>query len=332
MTRRGSADAGALRLAVRAAVTLLGITLATFALLRLLPGDPALVELGGGGAPVAADAYESMLRRWGFQEPLPVQYLRWLGGVLRGDFGSSLRDGRPVAERIAERLGPTLLLNAAALGIVFGAGVPLGVAMARARGSRFDRGSRWALFLLFALPTFWIAGLLQIGFAVRLGWLPMHGLRSPGLEQAGSAARALDLARHLALPAVCLAYGQIAFLARFTRASLLESLGAEFVRAARARGLPESTVVLRHAFRNALLPMLTLTGLSVPALVGGSVVIESIFAWPGLGRLFHDAVFDLDYPLVLALTVLAAALTLGGNLAADLLYRIADPRTAERSP
>ena len=328
LARGPGAAAETTRWAARAAVTLVGITLATFVLLRLLPGDPARVLLSGDGRPVPREAYEAMLRDWGWHRPLPVQYLVWASGVVRGDFGASLADGRPVVERVAERLAPTLLLNAVTLVVVFALAIPSGVAMARARGSPLDRASRWLLFLLFALPSFWIAGLLQLTLAVELGVLPMQGMWSVGREGAGIGARALDLARHLALPVTCLAYGQLAFLARFTRANLLDSLGADFVRTARAKGLPESAVLRRHALRNAWIPLLTLTGLTVPALLGGSVVVESIFAWPGLGRLFYDSVLQRDYPVVMALTLLAAVLTLGGNLVADALYHVADPRAA----
>lgn len=313
----------------RAVVTLVGITVITFLLIRLLPGDPALFQLAVDGRPVPRQAYERMLEDWCWNCPLPEQYLRWLGGLLRGDLGESLADGRPVAARLAERLPPTLLLNALALLLVFGIAVPAGAFLAQRRGGIADRTSRWVAFGLFSLPAFWVAGLLQALFAIRLGWLPMQGMGSPGLATAPAALRLGDLARHVVLPVTCLAYGQLAFLTRFTRANVLESLGSEFVRAARARGLGERAVLRRHALRNACIPLLTLSGLTLPALLAGSVIIESIFSWPGLGRLFYDSILQRDYPVVLALTFLAAVLTLAGNVTADLLYRWADPRAAE---
>jgi len=313
----------------RALITLAGITVITFLLVRLLPGDPALFQLSPDGRPVPRQAYEKMLQDWCWNCPLPEQYLRWLGGVLRGDFGESLADGRPVAIRLAERLPPTLLLNALALLLVFGSAVPAGTFLAWRRGTLLDRASRWVAFGLFALPAFWVAGLLQASFAIHLGWLPMQGMGSPGLAAAPAATRLVDLGRHVLLPVTCLAYGQLAFLTRFVRANVLESMGSDFVRAARARGLGEGAVMRRHALRNACIPLLTLSGLTLPALLAGSVIIESIFSWPGLGRLFYDSILQRDYPVVMAVTFLAAVLTLVGNLAADLLYRLADPRAAE---
>jgi len=329
---RGSGPFGPGELArwiTRAGITLFGVTLATFFLLQMIPGDPARVRVHAHeSVRVAPEAYEAMRRQMGLDRPVPVQYFSWVGGLLRGDLGTSLADGRPVTERIAERLPASVLLNSLALAVVFAVAVPFGTLLARRRGSPLDRGSRHALFLLFALPSFWIAVLLQAALAVHLGWLPMHGMGSTGIESAGPLFRAFDLGWHLVLPVLCLAYGQIAFLTRFTRANVLESLGQDFVRTARAKGLPEGTVLRRHAFRTALLPLLTLSGLTLPALVGGSILIETIFSWPGLGSLFFDSVSRRDYPLVMALTLLTAVLTLAGNLTADLLYRVADPRAA----
>ena len=320
------------RRGARALVTLLGITLATFLLLRLLPGDPALVKLHGFEVGrISPQAYREMLQEIGWEEPLHRQYLGWVGAALRGDLGDSISDGRPVAARIRERLPASLLLNGVSLSAVFLAAVPLGLLMARYRGRALDRGTGWLLFLLFALPNFWIAGLLQAALAVRLPLFPMHGMFSLGSADAGALTRGVDLLWHLVLPALCLTYGQLAFLARFTRATVLESLGADFIRTARAKGLAESTVLWRHAFRTAVIPLLTLFGLTLPALIGGSVLIETIFSWPGLGSLFFESLERRDYPVVMALTLLSAVLTLGGNLIADLLYQIADPRAA-RSP
>ena len=310
----------------RALLTLLGISLATFLLLQLLPGDPAMARLASPTHPPGDEAYRQMRHEMGLDRPAGLRYFAWLAGVLRGDLGTSLSDGRPVTARLAERLPASLLLNGLALAVVFGLAVPLGAVMAHRRGSLLDRGSRWLLFLLYAVPGFWMALLLQAAVAVRLGWLPLHGITSTGMEGAGLPARALDVARHLILPVVCLAYGQLAFLTRFTRANVLDALGEDFVRTARAKGLPEATVLRRHAFRNALAPLVTLTGLTLPTLLGGSVLIESIFAWPGAGLLFYEGVVQRDYPVVMALTLLAALLTLAGSLAADLLYRAVDPR------
>jgi peptide/nickel transport system permease protein len=319
----------ALQWMLRAVFVLVGISLVTFLLLHLLPGDPALVRWGADmEARIPPEAYRAMLHRLGLDRPLAVQYFAWLGSVLRGDLGESFADGRPVVERIGERLPASLLLQLLALGAAVSVAVPLGIAGARRCGTWFDSGSRWVLFVLFSLPSFWVALLLQVGVAVHLGWLPLQGLTATGMGDAPLLARVLDRARHLVLPVTCLAYGQLAFLARFTRANVLESLGRDFVRTARAKGLPEAQVLRRHAFRHSLSPLLTLAGLTLPALLGGSVIIETIFSWPGLGSLFFESVTRRDYPLVLALTLLSAVLTLVGNLAADLLYRLADPQAA----
>jgi peptide/nickel transport system permease protein len=326
---RGQAPArrAALRWVGRAFLTLFGISLAAFLLLHLLPGDPALANLGTDiEARIPPEAYRAMRHRMGLDRPLGEQYFAWLGSLLQGDLGTSFADGRPVTRRIAERLPASLLLQLLALGAAVAVAVPLGAAGAHWRGGWFDGTSRWLLFLLFSLPGFWVALLLQVGLAVHLGWLPLQGLTGTGMEAAPLVDRALDRAAHLVLPVTCLALGQLAFLARFTRANVLESLGRDFVRTARAKGLPEGQVLRRHAFRHSLSPLLTLSGLTLPALVGGSILIETIFSWPGLGSLFFESVSRRDYPLVLALTLLSAALTLAGNLSADLLYRVADPR------
>ncbi len=317
----------AVRWVARALLVLIGISVATFLLLHLLPGDPALVNLGGDmDVRIPPEAYRAMRHRLGLDRPLTQQYFTWISALLRGDLGRSFADGQPVARRIADRLPASLLLQLLSLGTAVTIAVPLGILGARFRGSWVDGGSRWFLFFLFSLPGFWVALLLQIGLAVHLGWLPLQGMAATGIEQAPFLARIADRVRHLLLPVACLTYGQLAYLARFTRANVLESLGTDFVRTARAKGLPEGRVLLGHAFRHSITPLLTLAGLMIPALLGGSILIETIFSWPGLGSLFFESVTRRDYPVVLALTVLSATLTLAGNLGADLLQRWANPQ------
>jgi len=317
----------AARWTARALLTLIGISVATFLLLHLLPGDPALVKVDGLDANIPPEAYRRMLHQMGLDRPLEMQYFVWMKALLSGDLGTSFADDRPVAVRIWERLPATLLLQALALGVAVALALPLGIAGAQRHGTWFDSGSRWLLFVLFSLPSFWAALLLQVGLAVHLDWFPLQGMAAMGMDDAPLLARTLDRSRHLVLPVICLAYGQLAFLARFTRANVLESLGLDFVRTARAKGLAEGQVMRRHAFRHSLSPLLTLAGLTLPALVGGSILIETIFSWPGLGSLFFDSLARRDYPLVMALTLLSAVITLAGNLAADLLYRVADPQS-----
>jgi peptide/nickel transport system permease protein len=310
-----------------AVLTLLLITLTVFALIRLAPGSPLAEGADAGGMRRLDPAARAELERlYHLDRPLHEQYALWLGGVLRGDLGRSFHDRRPVAEKIRERIGVTLTLNALALLAMIVAAVPLGALSALRRGSWLDRASAWVAFGLYAVPVFWTALILQIVFAVRLGWLPLSGLDSEGWQAFGPFARTLDRALHLVLPVICLSYGGLAYLGRFVRASLLEHIGAESALAARARGLSSLAVLCRHGFRQAALPMLTLAGLLLPALVGGSVIVENIFAIPGLGRLFVDAAFQRDIPVLMALTLLSGAATLLGILAADLTYAIADPR------
>jgi len=325
---RGPAARAMLQVA-RAAAIALGVAVASLLLLRLLPGDAVESSFGGAEGtpiprPIAAEARAAL----GLDRPFPEQAIAWARGVTHGDLGKSLADGRPVTRRIAERIPATLLLQGAALGLALALAVPLGALLAWRAGSPVDRAARLALLAAFAVPGFWVAVLLQGWLAVRWGWLPMQGMAS-ATGAGGNGGAALDLARHLVLPTVCLALPQFAFVARFARAAVLEVLGREAVRTARAKGLAEGTLLRRHALRQAVAPLLTLTGMALPALVGGSIVIETIFSWPGLGRLFHDAVQQRDYPVIQALMLLAGAATVAGNLLANRLTAAVDPRAAD---
>jgi peptide/nickel transport system permease protein len=250
----------------------------------------------------------------------------WLKDLMRGDLGRSFHDRRPVAHKIGERLGTTLLLNGLALLLMTLLAVPLGALAALHPGSWSDRIGAGAAFAFYALPVFWAAILLQAFLAARLDWLPLAGTRSPGWELLSPAARVGDRVAHLVLPVICLSYGGIAYLSRFVRATLVEGDLAESRRAARARGRSEIGVVLFHGFRLAGIPLLTLAGFLLPALVSGSVIVETIFAIPGLGRLFVEAAFQRDVPVLMALTLLTGAATLVGTVAADLTYAVVDPR------
>jgi peptide/nickel transport system permease protein len=259
-------------------------------------------------------------------EPVVRQYGMWIRDVLRGDLGRSFHDGRPVLDKLGERLGITVTLNGLSLILMIVVSVPLGAAAALRPGSRVDRWSGAATYALYAVPVFWAGLLLQIAFAVRLGWLPLYGLESPDARAWSALPRIADRVAHLVLPVVCLSYGGLAYLSRFVRVNLAESLHGDAVRAARARGLSVSGILFGHAFRQAAVPMLTLAGFLLPGLVGGSVIVETVFAVPGLGRLFVDAVFQRDVPVIMGLTLLSGAATLVGIVAADLLYSVFDPR------
>lgn len=308
--------------------TLLGITLVTFLLLELLPGREVALAGRQEGGLFTPEVLEQIRATYHLDEPAWRRYLSWVGRLCRWDLGRSLLDGRRVETILSEAAVPTLILNAAALGLAFGISIPLGVGWARRRGSPADRIGGAGLYLLYAFPSFAAALLLQQLFAVRLGLLPLQGT-SGGVEAVSLWARAADLGWHLVLPACCLSYGSLAYLARFTRANLLEAIGREYLLAARARGIAESVLAWRHALRNAAVPLLTLLGFLVPALLGGSVLIETIFSWPGLGRLYLYSLQNRDYPVILGLTTLSAVLTLAGSLLADFLYALADPRVGE---
>jgi peptide/nickel transport system permease protein len=305
---------------------LIGISLISFLVIYAAPGGP--VEMSTDLNPkVTAEARERLKAYYGLDQPVHVQYVRWLGRMATLDFGQSFsRDGRQVSEKIAERIPVTLSINVLSMFLIFLVAVPLGIYSAVRKDSWFDRISTVAVFTGFAVPTFWLALLLMILFGVQLGWLPISGVVSLEYESFSFAGKVWDRARHLILPVFVSAFGGLAGLSRYMRSNMLEVIRQDYIAAARAKGLPERTVVFRHAMRNALLPFITILGLSVPGLLGGSVIFESIFAIPGLGQLFYQGVLSRDYPLIMGSLVIGAFLTLIGNLLADVGYAYADPR------
>jgi peptide/nickel transport system permease protein len=309
----GLVTAYLLRRLALAIPTLFGITVVVFFLVHLAPGSP----LSGGADSLrrpTGRAAEEMRRLYGLDRPLPERFAMWISRAARFDLGESFVDHRPVAERIREALPNTLLLNGLALLFALAIAIPLGVVAGGRPESAFDRLSGAALFALYSMPTFWAALLLQTLFSVRLRLLPLYGMESdaPGAGLAGIA----DRLAHLALPVTCLTYGTLAFVARL-------------VRAARARGASRRRALWTHALPNALLPVLTLLGLLIPALLSGSVIVEKIFAWPGLGRLYFDSILARDYPMILGLSLLTAVATLAATLLADLASAAADPRVRD---
>jgi len=248
--------------------------------------------------------------------------------VLSLRFGSSIADGRPVAEKLGQALPVTLLLSLISMALAYAIAIPLGVSAAVRCGSVLDRAIGISVFLLYSLPPFWVAMMLilLLGGVGYLDWFPIDGLCSPGLEQATGWTWLVDRVHHLVLPVVCLTYGSLAVLSRYQRSAMLEVIRQDYVRTARAKGLAERTVVLKHALRNALLPTITLLGLQLPYLISGSVIIEKIFNIPGMGLLTFQAFLHRDYPVIMAVAVLSAALTLLGLMLSDLCYALADPR------
>lgn len=311
--------------------TLLGITLLTFLLVRLAPGNVALLKgqsAEGGGRAVSAEAREATAKLYGLNEPPLVAYGQWLGRIARLDFGESWIDHRPVAAKIGERLPLTVTLAGSALVLSYLVAIPLGVAAAIRRGQAIDRTISFVLFLLYSVPSF-VTALLLILFVAGgdyLNLLPMYGLHAVTAPEMGFWARTGDAVLHLILPVACLTYASFASISRYTRVSMIDALAQDFVRTARAKGLPERLVIARHALRNALIPIVTILALELPVLIGGSVIIESIFTLPGMGNLMLEAIEARDRPVILGIVTLSSMLTLAGYLVADIVYVLVDPR------
>ncbi len=307
------------------APVLLWITLISFGIIHLAPGKPT--DAAGAFNPkVSLEARQRMEQLYGLDQPLPVQYGRWLGRLGRLDFGRSFVDDRPVLEKIAERLPVTLTINVLSLALVLGLAVPLGVLAAVRPGSAFDRLTTVGVFIGYSMPSFWLALLCMAYFGVTLRWLPVSGLHSLEYESLPRLAQGLDAAWHLLLPVGITAFVSVAGLSRYMRSSMVDVLRQDYIRTARAKGLPEPRILFHHGLRNGLLPLITILGLSLPDLIGGSVIAETIFSIPGMGRLFYEAVMARDYPVIMALVTIGAVLTMLGNVLADVAYAYADPR------
>ena len=308
---------------------LFGITLLTFLVMRLAPGKPTdlVTDLN---TKMSAEAKQKLSALYGLDQPWYIQYGQWVKRVSRLDFGTSFRDERPVIRKIAERLPTTLLLNVLALSVIFIIALLIGIYAAVHKDSLFDRFTTVFVFLGYSTPTFWLALLLMIFFGLKLGILPISGLRSLDHDEMTLLGKIADIARHLILPVMVMSFTGLAALARFSRSAMLEVVRQDYVRTARAKGVPENQVIFKHAFRNALIPVITLMGLMLPEIIGGSFIFETIFAYPGMGRLGYDAIMARDYPVLMGIGTVTAILTLGANLFADLLYAFADPRIRYR--
>lgn len=307
--------------------TLLGITFVTFLIVNLAPGDPVeLINRGMMDSRISPESYQKMLHLYGLDQPIYVRYGTWLKRLATLDFGRSFVDQRPVLDKILERLPATLELNLASLVAALVLAIPLGLVSAFKQNSLFDKVGGTLLYMMYSLPDFWVALLLILLFGVKLKLLPFHGMESIHADQFGFLRYWWDRFLHMILPTVCLTYGSLAFLSRFVRGSTLEVIRQDYVRTARAKGLEERSIIYRHVFKNTLIPVVTLLGLLLPTLISGSIILESIFSWPGIGNLFFDAVRARDYPVVMGLSFVTAVLVLLSTLIADLLYAWADPR------
>jgi peptide/nickel transport system permease protein len=318
--------------------TLFGITLISFFIIHLAPGKPTDIytELN---PKITPEAREKLNKYYGLDKPIIVQYGIWLKRIARLDFGESFSsDRRPVMEKIWDptqpfyqrRLFVTFMINLLAMIIIFLIAIPIGISSAERQNSLYDKVMTTIVFIGFAIPSFWLALLLMIFFGVHMHWLPIAGLKSMNFDSLSLPGKVWDISKHLLLPLFVSAFGGLAGDSRFMRSSMLEVIRQDYITVARAKGLPERKVIYRHALRNALLPIITLMGLSVGGLIGGSVIFENIFSIPGMGQLFYMSVMTRDYPLVMCILTIGAVLTLLGNLLADVGYMIADPRIRTR--
>jgi len=312
--------------------TLIGITLITYMIVRFTPGDYTSLRLdmqmGLKTTAASKEILDQERRLYCLDKPWYVGYMDWLGKFCTLDFGTSRKDGRPVSERIGDALPITLALNLITMLIVYVISIPLGIAASVKKDSLFDRVSSLALFILYSLPTFWIALLLLmfLSSGEYLNLFPLGGIMSDTMTGAGFFSLAGDAAWHLVLPVITLTYGSFAFLSRYTRANMLEVINQQYITTARSKGLSEPRVILVHAFRNSLIPLITLMATLLPGLLGGSVIVESIFSIPGMGMLAFEAILARDIPVIMAIEAISALLTLGGILIADLSYALVDPR------
>jgi peptide/nickel transport system permease protein len=308
---------------------LIGITIISFGVIHLAPGSP--IDMATDLNPKAsAEVKERMRSLYGLDKPLYVQYWTWVSRLAVLDFGVSFsQDGRKVIDKISERLPITISLNILSLFIILLVAIPIGLLSATYQGSIFDKVMGVLVFIGFATPSFWLALLLMILFGVHLGWLPISGLKSLNYEYLPASAQVWDRISHLILPVFISASGGLAGLSRYMRSNMLEVIRQDYIITAKAKGLSQKTVIFKHALRNALLPVITILGLSIPGLIGGSIISETIFAIPGMGQLLFLSVMARDYPVIMGNLVIVAVLTLVGNLIADLSYALADPRIRE---
>jgi peptide/nickel transport system permease protein len=311
---------------LHAPATLLVISVVVFLLIHLAPGDPAAYYVAHGGPHLTAQAMEEFRHARGLDRPLPLQYFFWLRDAAHLDLGISFHDNSSVATRISEALPLTLLLNGFALLTSFAIGVPLGVFLGSRRRSVAREGTHALFLILFALPTFWVALLLMRLFAMQWHLLPLYGMESDDAAMLSGWGAVSDRLRHLVLPVICLSLTQIAVFGRVTSNAIEETLLDDHIRAARARGVTETRILLRHALRNVWTPLISLGGIVVPALLSGSVIIERLFQWNGMGGLLYNAVVARDYPVVMAVTLVTAVAVLAVTLLVDVLYAAADPR------
>lgn len=304
---------------------LIGISLITLLIMHLSPGDPTSLRYGLNPE-IAGTARARFKELYGLDKPFLTQFIMWLKRIAVLDFGKSFIDDRPVIAKIGERLPATILLGAVSILLIYLISVPLGVSSAVKANSPYDKVTTVAVFLGYATPQFWFALLLIMLFGVKLGWLPISGMRPWYVEYYSFFDSLKDLALRLVLPVMATSLVSLAGISRYMRSSMLEALHQDYIRTAKAKGLSERRVIYRHALKNALLPVVTIASMILPALIGGSFIIETIFGWPGMGRLGYEAIMNYDYPTVMGVGIIATFLTLLGLILADVMYAVVDPR------
>jgi peptide/nickel transport system permease protein len=307
---------------------LLGILTIIFFVVHLAPGDPTARFFNPNVSP---EVIEQMRRNLGLDQPLHIQYWRWLSSFLTGDFGYSFGQMRPIGEILPEVLWNTLQLTLVSLVVIFAVGMLIGIVQAVRQYSVADNVLTFLALFFYSMPSFWFALMLILIFSrgADAGWLfnwPASGMTSIDYDYLSAGGKAADRIKHLMLPAIALGIGSAAGVARYMRGSMLEVIHQDFIRTARAKGLSERTVIFKHALRNALIPIITLVGLYLPFLLSGAVLVETIFAWPGMGRAIVEAILARDYPMVMATSFIIAAIVVLGNLLSDVLYAVVDPR------
>jgi peptide/nickel transport system permease protein len=311
----------------------LGIVTATFFMAHLAPGDPMDMYLEPQRQrQVDLEVIELLRKKYGLDQPIHVQYVTWLKNVAQGDFGESFRHRRPVKDMLVEAVPYTLQLTVLAIILDALIGITIGIISAVKQYSKLDKTVTIGSLIIYAIPSFWLALMLIMVFSVNLGWFPTSQTRSMHYEDLTAIGKMLDRAWHLVLPVFVMGIAGAAGTARYMRNKLLEVLNEEYIMAARARGFREKTVIVKHALRNAMIPIVTIYGMSLPFLLGGATIIETIFAWPGMGRLTVGAVGGRDYPIIMATVMIAAVLTVLGNLLADITYAAVDPRVSYDAP
>lgn len=315
-----------------ALLTLLLITFVIYGLIRLMPGDPILMKLEAASPdrPIRIAEVEKMREAFGLTKPWYTAYWQWLGNLLRGDLGDSITRPARVADVIGQRIGPTLILELTSLFITYLLSIPIGL-YATARSGRLDeRVTSTVLYMLYSLPVFVAALFLQVFFAVKLRGtafeLPLFGMKGDDFDQLSTIGQVLDISRHAFLPVVCYTYGSLAYYSRFIHANMQEVIRQDYIRTARAKGVGPYRVLVHHAFRNTLIPLVTMIGLTLPYLLSGSIILEYIFSWPGMGKLFFESIRERDYPTMMGLMLMFSVLTLLGQMLADFLYAVVDPR------